>query len=204
MGKTKVKTRQKIVNMKKILVKKEKEKIQKDRKFSKLMTEKTKLAADTRDNQGQLVRQEQANSAMYLRWNRALGPPYRVLMDTNFINFSMQAKLDIVSSMMDCLLAKCFPIVCSCVIAELERLGSKFRVALRIAKDPRFQRLLCDRTYADDCIVERVTQQRIYIVGTNDRNLKRRLRKVPGVPIMFLKQNKYLIERLPESFLHDQ
>lgn len=44
-----------------------------------------------------------------------------------------------------------------------------FQVALRIAKDPRFQRLLCDRTYADDCIVERVTQQRIYIVGTNDR-----------------------------------
>jgi len=30
------------------------------------------------------------------------------------------------------------------------------QVALRIAKDPRFQKLLCDRTYADDCIAERV------------------------------------------------
>jgi rRNA-processing protein FCF1 len=33
-------------------------------------------------------------------------------------------------------------------------------LAYRIAKDPRFQRLACTHkgTYADDCIVERVTQ----------------------------------------------
>jgi rRNA-processing protein FCF1 len=33
----------------------------------------------------------------------------------------------------------------------------------RIAKDPRFQRLACTHkgTYADDCIVERVTQVKL-------------------------------------------
>eukprot|EP00669_Euglena_mutabilis_P006164 TRINITY_DN1879_c0_g1_i1.p4 TRINITY_DN1879_c0_g1~~TRINITY_DN1879_c0_g1_i1.p4 ORF type:complete len:125 (-),score=61.93 TRINITY_DN1879_c0_g1_i1:121-495(-) len=124
-------------------------------------------------------------------------------MDTNFINFSIIAKLDIPTTMMDCLLAKCTPVVCSCVIAEMESLGAKFRVALRIAKDPRFQKLLCDRTYADDCIAERVTQYRVYVVATNDRNLKRRLRKIPGVPIMYIKGHRYLVERLPEAHIFD-
>ena len=43
------------------------------------------------------------------------------------------------------------------------------QVALRIAKDPRIQRLVCDKTYADDCIVARVQASPVYIVGTNDR-----------------------------------
>ena len=69
-------------------------------------------------------------------------------------------------------------------MAELEKLGQKYRVALRylfafkiskgcirfflinwckfgrIAKDPRFERLPCVHkgTYADDCLVDRVTQ----------------------------------------------
>ena len=46
-------------------------------------------------------------SSMFLQHNTALVPPYRVLIDTNFINFSLQNKLELVSGMMDCLYAKC-------------------------------------------------------------------------------------------------
>ncbi|XP_020269255.1 chaperone protein dnaJ 39-like isoform X6 [Asparagus officinalis] len=69
--------------------------------------------------------------------------------------------LDLEKGMMDCLYAKCTtPCITDCVMAELEKLGQKYRVALRIAKDPRFDRLPCIHkgTYADDCIVDRVTQ----------------------------------------------
>ena len=38
----------------------------------------------------------------------------------------------------------------------------------------------------------------IYIVGTCDRDLKRRLRKVPGVPIMFIQSRKFSIERFAD------
>ena len=57
-------------------------------------------------------------------------------------------------------------------MAELEKLGPKYRIALRIARDERWERLQCDHkcTYADDCIVERVMKSKIYIVGTNDRD----------------------------------
>lgn len=41
-------------------------------------------------------------------------------------------------------------------------------------------------------------QHRCYIVATCDRDLKRRIRKVPGIPIMSLSGRKYAIERLPE------
>lgn len=141
------------------------------------------------------------SSALFFKHNTALGPPYLVIVDTNFINFSIQNKLDLEKAMMNCLYAKCTPCITDCVMAELEKLGQKYRVALRIAKDPRFERLPCTHkgTYADDCIVERVTQHKCYIVATCDRDLKRRIRKIPGVPIMYITQHKYSIERLPEA-----
>ena len=86
-------------------------------------------------------------------------------------------------------------------MAELEKLGPKYRVALRLAKDPRFKRLTCTHkgTYADDCLVQRVTEYKCYIVATQDKDLKRRLRRIPGVPIMYIQSRKYAIERLPEA-----
>ncbi|TMW66481.1 hypothetical protein Poli38472_004246 [Pythium oligandrum] len=144
---------------------------------------------------------EQLPSNLFFKYNTDLGPPYNVLVDTNFINFSIKNKLEVVSAMMDCLLAKCIPCVTDCVMAELEKLGHKYRVALRLAKDPRFERLPCTHkgTYADDCLVQRVQQHRCYLVATCDRELKRRIRKVPGVPIMYISNRKYVIERLPEA-----
>ena len=141
-------------------------------------------------------------TAMFFSYNSQLGPPFRVLVDTNFINFSIRNKLEMYKSMMDCLLAKCIPCITDCVMAELEKLGQKYTLALRLAKDPRFERLSCCHkgTYADDCIVERVTQHRCFIVATCDKELKKRIRKVPGVPIMFIAARKYTIERMPEAF----
>ena len=114
-----------------------------------------------------VVRKEQIPSSMFFKYNTALGPPFRVLIDTNFINFSIQNKLDIVKSMMDCLLAKCIPYITDCVMAELEKFGSRYHLALCLAKAPRFQRLTCTHkgTYADDCIVERVRTVRPHTVS---------------------------------------
>lgn len=140
---------------------------------------------------------EKAPSHMFFKHNPALGPPFRVILDTNFINFSIQNKLDVFTSLMDCLLAKTVPMITDCVYGELEKLGGKYRVALRIACDPRIERLKCTHkgTYADDCLVRRVQQHKIYIIATCDRDLRRRLRKVPGVPIMYIAQRRYSIER---------
>lgn len=104
-----------------------------------------------------------------------------------------------------------------CVIAELEKLGQRYRLALRcvracrlslsyllslrVARDPRFERLACSHTgtYADDCLVQRVTANRCFIVATCDRELRRRIRKIPGVPLMYIVRRRYAIERLPDQ-----
>jgi U3 small nucleolar RNA-associated protein 24 len=102
----------------------------------------------------------QVSSSLFFKHNESLGPPYHVIVDTNFINFSIQNKLELVQGMMDVLFAKTIPCITDCVIAELEKLGVKYRIALQVARDPRFERLICSHkgTYADDCIVNRVMQ----------------------------------------------
>ena len=60
--------------------------------------------------------------------------------------------MDILTSMMDCLYAKCTPYITDCVMAELEKLGAKYRVALRIVKDPRFVRLPCMHFYGVEAL----------------------------------------------------
>jgi U3 small nucleolar RNA-associated protein 24 len=153
-------------------------------------------------NELKVMDKPQTSSAMFFSYNTQLGPPYHIIVDTNFINFSIKNKLDIIQTMMDCLYAKCIPYVTDCVVAELEKLGTKYKLALRIIKDQRFQRITClhKGTYADDCIVNRVQQHKCYIVATNDKDLKRRVRKIPGVPIMNVALNRYIIERMPDAF----
>ncbi len=92
-------------------------------------------------------------------------------------------QIDIVKGMVDCLYADCTPCITDCVLAELEKLGQQYRVALKVAKDPRVLRLPCTHkgTYADDCICERIQQHKCYIVATCDKDLRRRIRKVRGM-----------------------
>lgn len=104
--------------------------------------------------------------------------------------------------MMDCLYAKCTPVVTDCVLAELEKLGPKYRLALRVAKDPRFERIKCDHkgTYADDCLVDRIIKHRVYIAATNDRDLKRRIRyvgmeHVPTAEFLTSMTGRFLVHR---------
>lgn len=76
--------------------------------------------------------------------------------------------------MMECLYAKCIPYITDCVMGELEKLGQKYKLALKIIKDPRFERLSCIHkgTYADDCLVNRVTQVSAHILhNTNIKKL---------------------------------
>ncbi|KEF51982.1 uncharacterized protein A1O9_11972 [Exophiala aquamarina CBS 119918] len=164
-------------------------------------TQKTEAPKKKKDDE--VIREApQVSSALFFQYNTALVPPYQVLVDTNFLSHTVQKKLELLPTMMDCLYAKCIPIITDCVMAELEKLGQKYRIALRIARDERWERLSCGHkgTYADDCIVDRIMRHKIYIVATNDKDLKRRIRKIPGVPIMSVARGKYLIERLPAPF----
>ncbi|OHS97212.1 rRNA-processing protein FCF1 like protein [Tritrichomonas foetus] len=140
-------------------------------------------------------------SSLFFSYNQSLGPPFKVIVDTNMLWQTVADKIDMIDAMQVCLVAKVIPCVTSCIVAELEKLGRKYHLALKLTKDPRVRLIKCGcrGNYADDCIVNTVEQNRVYIVATNDKDLKRRIRKVPGVPIMYLHNNKFTVERLPDS-----
>jgi U3 small nucleolar RNA-associated protein 24 len=66
-----------------------------------------KKAFDTNPNELRIKELPQEHSNMFLNVNTALGPPYRIILDTNFLNFSIMNKLDIFKNSMDCLFGKC-------------------------------------------------------------------------------------------------
>ena len=45
-------------------------------------------------------------TSLFFAHNEALVPPYRVIIDTNFINLSLENRIDLVKAMMDVLYAK--------------------------------------------------------------------------------------------------
>lgn len=114
---------------------------------------------------------QKTSSALFFKYNSQLGPPYQVLIDTNFINFAIKNKvqcpggyamgpqpvtwkltalvavqLDLVQGMVDCLYAQCTPMITDCVMAELEKLGAKYRVALKVAKVRSLQSCLAQQS----------------------------------------------------------
>lgn len=48
--------------------------------------------------------------------------------------------VDLVQSMTDCLYSKCIHCITDCVMTKTEKLGQKYHEALRISRDPQFDR----------------------------------------------------------------
>lgn len=170
--------------------------------MAEIKKKKKNLRTISREKAKKKIEQSNAklpSSTLFFNYNQSLGPPYQIICDTNFINFSIKNKLDIKQALMDCLLAKTIPYATECIVGELEKLGAKYRIALQIVKN-NFEILPCSHkgTYADDCIVDRISKHRCYMVGTCDKELKGRIRKVPGIPIVYIKRRQYAVEKMPE------
>lgn len=124
-------------------------------------------------------------------------PPFFLLVDTNFIYFALKNKLDLHESFLECFSGKIIICVSSCVVSELEKLGSKFRLALKILRDDRIIKLDChhklDTIYADDCIFETVLHNPSFIVATCDKGLKRRLNELKNVALVLIKKKKFIL-----------
>ncbi|CAK5123136.1 unnamed protein product [Meloidogyne enterolobii] len=130
-----------------------------------------------------------------------IGPPFNVMVDSTFLSYSIKNRLDIMKGFKDCLHDKVIPCIPECVVVELEK-QSRFKSVLKIINDHRFQRLHCAHKksiYTDECILHRITQHKNYIVATCDRDLRKRIRKIPDVPILYIRDHRYIIERMPDT-----
>ncbi|KAI5192249.1 U3 small nucleolar RNA-associated protein 24 [Nematocida minor] len=149
------------------------------------------------------VREDEINPDLrkYFDINHNLNPPYNVILDTNFVNMSLRRKLDIEKELITCLYSRVNMFVTDCVIGEMEKLGKVHTLALKVLKSDKYKRLTCDHSgiYADNCFVDRVKQHPCYIIATCDKELKQRLRRIPGVPILSVQGMQYFVESLPAT-----
>jgi len=136
-------------------------------------------------------------------FSHSLRPPYSVLLDTNYINDCVRKKKDMKNELWTVLDGNVKMHITDCVIAELEKLGRPYRVALALVRGQDIVRLKCDHkgTYADDCILDRVTEHKCYVVATSDVGLKQRIKNIQGVPIVSFRGQRSTVERfIPATY----
>uniref|UniRef100_A0A8C6INB1 Uncharacterized protein n=1 Tax=Mus spicilegus TaxID=10103 RepID=A0A8C6INB1_MUSSI len=95
--------------------------------------------------------------------------------------------------MTDCLYSKCIHCITDCVMTKTEKLGQKYHEALRISRDPQFDRYPCTHkgTYAVDLLTQSSSAQvYCYIVTTVGWDLKQRILKFLLIPIMWISNQR--------------
>lgn len=163
------------------------------KKIKKLLHKKQQLAIEA-----QAEPEDSISSAEEERiiLGSTIRPPYQVILDTNFINDCVRKKLVLEDVLSECVEASVQLCITECVYAELEKLGRVYRLALNMIKKMNTTTLKCQHrgTYADDCILQRVKEFRCYVVATSDTNLRQRIKKMPGIPIVFFRGYKCIAE----------
>lgn len=122
----------------------------------------------------------------------------KIILDTNIILYAAKQKTDLVSQVRD----KFRPadiLVPNLVIRELEKLAGKAKkgsdkraakLALQIIKFSELKIVKLEEGHTDDRILELAKKEKA-VVGTNDSQLKRRLKK-EGIQFFALKQGKLI------------
>ncbi len=125
--------------------------------------------------------------------------PVKVVLDANFFFVASQFNVDVFEELANLLNRRFEPILLSSTQKELQGLAEssspkqrkQAELALRLAEKCRVVSVeKCLKETYDDVIV-RVAAEWRSPVATNDRELRRRLRKV-GVPVIFLRQKRRL------------
>ncbi len=120
----------------------------------------------------------------------------KVLFDTNFLMAAFEGPVDVVERVEELLEAKVRPIILKSQLRELERIASSHerqkaariaRAALEYVKKKEFEVVENGERAVDDAIVE-ASRREDYIVATNDRELRRRLRR-SGVNVIYMKSD---------------
>uniref|UniRef100_A0A915PVD6 rRNA-processing protein UTP23 homolog n=1 Tax=Setaria digitata TaxID=48799 RepID=A0A915PVD6_9BILA len=146
-------------------------------------------------------------NCMEKQHNFGLQPPYQVLLDGTFALAALQNKINLREQMPKYLNAEVDIRVTSCVLKELEKLGSALYGALHICK--QFDVEFCPhqpvRT-ATECIkhmARRIKHRTTYFFATQDKELTESLKQIPGIPVLFIKYNGILIDRPGQATMQE-
>ncbi len=134
----------------------------------------------------------------FYRYVFKFNPPFKIIIDGNFISISLKKKFDIKTSLEKFLNEKVRLIIPSCIFKELQLIEDKIPGILKLISQYKIEE--CNHNQIDPitCIRNYIGKKNHdkYFVATQDDFLRKQLRKIPGVPIIFFDQNMLLIDKL--------
>jgi U3 small nucleolar RNA-associated protein 23 len=121
----------------------------------------------------------------------------KVIIDGNFIAFTFRKKLSLKDDLAKALDEKVFIVITSCVMKEIQELNPKLPGLLDYTMKYTVEKCTHGIKYPEECIREFIGKrnQKKHFVATQDMMLRRELRKVPGVPIVYFDNNLILVEK---------
>ncbi|MFH4984303.1 hypothetical protein AB6A40_011012 [Gnathostoma spinigerum] len=143
----------------------------------------------------------------FYRYNYSYQPPYRVLLDGTFCMAALQNKISLSEQMPKYFCEEVTMCTTRCVLEELVKLGSKLYGAFVICKQFEVERCSHEPSLpASECLLHIASRMKTcskFFIATQDRALTDSLRKIPGVPILFIKYNGILIDK-PSSATNEE
>eukprot|EP00466_Bigelowiella_natans_P015752 jgi/Bigna1/85490/estExt_fgenesh1_pg.C_40196 len=128
----------------------------------------------------------------YYKLNFGLKPPYKLVVDGNFIQQALKYKVHIKEQIPKLFQSVVVPCVTKCTVSKLRRAGSAYSGAAIIAK--RFERIPCQHGKGvqkeEACLEALVGQSNAskLCFGAQTVSLRNTIRRVPAAPIIFIRE----------------
>ncbi|XP_004642959.1 rRNA-processing protein UTP23 homolog [Octodon degus] len=135
----------------------------------------------------------------FFRNNFGVWEPYQILLDGTFCQAALRGCIQLREQLPGYLMGETQLCTTRCVLKELETLGKDLYGAKLIAQKcqvrncPHFKNAVS----GSDCLLSMVEEgnPHHYFVATQDQNLSMKVKKKPGVPLMFIIQNTMVLDK---------
>ncbi|XP_014459347.2 rRNA-processing protein UTP23 homolog isoform X1 [Alligator mississippiensis] len=147
-----------------------------------------------------ITRQKHAKKHVgFYKYNFQVREPFQVLLDGTFCQAALRNKIQIREQLPGYLGGATQLCTTRCVLKELESLGKELYGAKLIAQ--RFQVRHCshfeDPVSGSACLLSMIQDgnPHHYFIATQDQDLAKKVKKKPGVPLLFIIQNTIVLDK---------
>ncbi|KAK5911012.1 hypothetical protein CgunFtcFv8_005224 [Champsocephalus gunnari] len=147
-----------------------------------------------------LKRQKIAKKTIsFYKYNFSFRQPFQILIDGTFCQMALKNKIQIKEQMPKYLMGEVQLCTTNCALKELETLGKELYGARIILQ--KFQSRRCahlkDPVPASECLLSMLgeTNPHNYFVATQDHTVTAGVKKIPGVPLLYIILNTIVLDK---------
>ncbi|XDV34991.1 hypothetical protein PO909_005048 [Leuciscus waleckii] len=153
-----------------------------------------------------IKRQKHAKKTIsFYKYNFSFREPFQIIIDGTFCHAALKNKIQIKEQLPKYLMGEVQLCTTNCALKELETLPKELYGAKLILQ--RFQIRRCKHTNdpvpASECVLSMLgeTNPHHYFIATQDQELTKALKKIPGVPLLYIILNTMVLDKPSERTL---